>query len=76
MAVEVGSAAAAIQRALAAAMSTASALELTVDDAIVLHDSNKSRCACCLLASLPESHRQPIRPQFGVKLARHRRDRA
>src|SRR5260370_5210450 len=29
------------QRALAAAMSTASALDLTVDDAIVLHDSNK-----------------------------------
>src|SRR5580658_3522105 len=30
-----------IQRALAAAMSTASALGLPVDDAIVLHDSNK-----------------------------------
>src|SRR5438477_762339 len=30
-----------IQRALAAAMSTASALGLTVDDAIILHDSNK-----------------------------------
>jgi hypothetical protein len=30
-----------IQRALAAAMSTASALCLAVDDAIVLHDSNK-----------------------------------
>jgi aminoglycoside phosphotransferase (APT) family kinase protein len=30
-----------IQRALAAAMSTASALGLAVDDAIVLHDSNK-----------------------------------
>jgi aminoglycoside phosphotransferase (APT) family kinase protein len=30
-----------MQRALAAAMSTASALGLTVDDAIVLHDSNK-----------------------------------
>ena len=30
-----------IQRALAAAMSIASALDLTVDDAIVLHDSNK-----------------------------------
>ena len=30
-----------IQRALAAAMSIASALGLTVDDAIVLHDSNK-----------------------------------
>jgi hypothetical protein len=29
------------QRALAAAMSTALALDLTVDDAIVLHDSNK-----------------------------------
>ena len=30
-----------IQRAQAAAMSTASALDLTVDDAIVLHNSNK-----------------------------------
>jgi aminoglycoside phosphotransferase (APT) family kinase protein len=30
-----------IQRALAAAMSTASALGLAIDDAIVLHDSNK-----------------------------------
>ena len=30
-----------IQRALAAAMSIASALGLAVDDAIVLHDSNK-----------------------------------
>lgn len=30
-----------IQRALAAAMSTASALDLAVDDAIVLHNSNK-----------------------------------
>ena len=30
-----------IQRALAAAMSTASALGLAVDDAIILHDSNK-----------------------------------
>jgi hypothetical protein len=30
-----------IQRALAAAISTASALDLTVDDAIVLHDSNR-----------------------------------
>src|SRR5258707_13017835 len=29
------------QRGLAAAMSAASALDLTVDDAIVLHDSNK-----------------------------------
>jgi hypothetical protein len=30
-----------VSRAVAAAMSTASALDLTVDDAIVLHDSNK-----------------------------------
>ena len=30
-----------VPRAVAAAMSTASALDLTVDDAIVLHDSNK-----------------------------------
>lgn len=30
-----------VPRAMAAAMSTASALDLTVDDAIVLHDSNK-----------------------------------
>ena len=30
-----------VPRAVAAAMSTASALDLTVDDAIVLHDSNR-----------------------------------
>src|SRR4029077_1258105 len=30
-----------VKRAVAAAMSTASGLDLTVDDAIVLHDSNK-----------------------------------
>jgi hypothetical protein len=30
-----------MRRALAAAMSTASALGLTVDDAVVRHDSNK-----------------------------------
>ena len=30
-----------VSRAVAAAMSTASALDLTVDDAIILHDSNK-----------------------------------
>jgi hypothetical protein len=30
-----------VPRAVAAAMSTAASLDLTVDDAIVLHDSNK-----------------------------------
>jgi len=34
-------------RAVAAAMDVAAALGLTVDDAIVLQESNSSLCACC-----------------------------
>jgi hypothetical protein len=30
-------------------MSTASALDLRVDDAVVLHDSNRLACACGLV---------------------------
>jgi hypothetical protein len=51
-----------MQRALAAAMSTASALDLIVDDAVVLHDSNKLAVRLLPWTSLPESHRQRIRP--------------
>ncbi len=35
--------------AVAAAMWTASSLDLTVDDAVVLHDSNSSLCVSCLV---------------------------
>jgi hypothetical protein len=59
-----------IQRALAAAMSTASALGLTVDDAIVLHDSNKLTVRllpCDVLAPVaPMAHQVA---QFEVDLA-------
>jgi Phosphotransferase enzyme family len=59
-----------IQRALAAAMSTASALGLTVDDAIVLHDSNKLTVRllpCDVLARVaPMAHQVA---QFEVDLA-------
>ena len=59
-----------IQRALAAAMSTASALGLTVDDAIVLHDSNKLSVRllpCDVLARVaPMAHQVA---QFEVELA-------
>jgi hypothetical protein len=59
------------QRALAAAMSTASALDLTVDDAIVLHDSNKLTVRllpCDVLARVAPTAHQVAR--FEVELAR------
>src|SRR5215211_5163061 len=59
-----------VPRAVAAAMSIASSLDLTVDDAIVLHDSNKLTLRvlpCDLLARLaPVAHQVA---QFEVKLA-------
>jgi hypothetical protein len=59
-----------IQRALAAAMSTASALGLTADDAIVLHDSNRLTVRllpCDVLARVaPMAHQVA---QFEVELA-------
>src|SRR5260370_38117934 len=59
-----------LQRARAAAMSTASALDLTVDDAIVLHDSNKLAVRllpCDVLARVaPIAHQVA---QFEVELA-------
>ena len=59
-----------IQRALAAAMSTASALGQTVDDAIILHDSNKLTVRllpCDVLARVaPLAHQVA---QFEVELA-------
>jgi Phosphotransferase enzyme family len=58
------------QRALAAAMSTASALDLTVDDAIVLHDSNKLAVRllpCDVLARVALTAHQVAR--FEVELA-------
>jgi Phosphotransferase enzyme family len=58
------------QRALAAARSTVSALDLTVDDAIVLHDSNKLSVRllpCDVLARVaPIAHQVA---QFEVELA-------
>ena len=59
-----------IQRALAAAMLTASALDLTVDDAIVLHDSNKLAVRllpCDVLARVAPTAHQVA--QFEVELA-------
>jgi Phosphotransferase enzyme family len=59
-----------IQRALAAAMSTASALDLTVDDAIVLHNSNKLAVRllpCDVLARVALAAHQVA--QFEVELA-------
>jgi hypothetical protein len=59
-----------IQRALAAAMSTAAALDLTVDDAIVLHDSNRLAVRllpCDVLARVAPSAHQVA--QFEVELA-------
>jgi hypothetical protein len=59
-----------IRRALAAAMSTASALDLTVDDAIVLHDSNKLAVRllpCDVLARVALTAHQVA--QFEVELA-------
>ena len=58
------------QRALAAAMSTASALDLSVDDAIVLHDSNKLSVRllpCDVLARVAPAAHQVA--QFEVELA-------
>ncbi len=59
-----------IQRAVAAAMSTASALDLTVDDAIVLHDSNKLTVRllpCDVVARVAPTAHQVA--QFEVELA-------
>jgi hypothetical protein len=59
-----------VRRAVAAAMSTASSLDLTVDDAIVLHDSNKLTLRllpCDVLARVaPVAHQVA---QFEVELA-------
>jgi hypothetical protein len=58
------------QRALAAAMSTASALGLIVDDAIVLHDSNRLAVRllpCDVLARVAPTAHQAA--QFEVELA-------
>ena len=58
------------QRALAAAVSTASALDLTVDDAIVLHDSNKLAVRllpCDVLARVAPTAHQVA--QFEIELA-------
>jgi hypothetical protein len=59
-----------VPRAMAAAMSTASSLDLTVDDAIVLHDSNKLTLRllpCDVLARVaPVAHQVS---QFEVELA-------
>jgi hypothetical protein len=59
-----------VARAVAAAMSTASSLDLTVDDAIVLHDSNKLTLRllpCDVLARVaPVAHQVA---QFEVELA-------
>ena len=59
-----------VSRAVAAAMSTASSLDLTVDDAIVLHDSNKLTLRllpCEVLARVaPVAHQVA---QFEVELA-------
>jgi hypothetical protein len=59
-----------VPRAVAAAMSIASSLDLTVDDAIVLHDSNKLTLRvlpCDLLARVaPVAHQVA---QFEVELA-------
>ena len=59
-----------LQRALAAAMSTASALDLIVDDAIILHDSNKLTVRllpCDVLARVAPTAHQVA--QFEVELA-------
>jgi hypothetical protein len=62
-----------IPRAMAAAMSTASSLDLTVDDAIVLHDSNKLTLRllpCDVLARVaPEAPGALQGAQFEVELA-------
>jgi aminoglycoside phosphotransferase (APT) family kinase protein len=58
-----------IQRALAAAMSTASALGLAVDDAIVLHDSNKLTVRllpCDVVARIAPIAHQVARFEIGL----------
>src|SRR2546423_14913485 len=58
------------QRALAVAISTASALDLIVDDAIVLHDSNRLAVRllpCDVLARVAPTRHQVA--QFEVELA-------
>jgi aminoglycoside phosphotransferase (APT) family kinase protein len=58
-----------IQRALAAAMSTASALGLTVDDAIVLHNSNKLTVRllpCDVVARVAPIAHQVARFEIGI----------
>jgi hypothetical protein len=50
-----------VRRAVAAAMSTASGLDLAVGDAIVLHNSNKLAVRLLHVTSLPESHMQGVR---------------
>jgi hypothetical protein len=60
-----------VQRALAAAMSTATALGLAVEDAIVLHDSNKLTVRllpCDVVARVAPAAHQVA--QFEVELAR------
>ncbi|MEU1695267.1 aminoglycoside phosphotransferase family protein [Streptomyces hirsutus] len=60
-----------VLRAVAAAMSTASSLGLTVDDALVLHDSNKLTLRllpCDVLARVAPAAHQVA--QFEVELAR------
>src|SRR5215510_14578042 len=59
-----------VSRAVAAAMSAASSLDLTVDDAIVLHDSNKLTLRllpCDVLARVAPAAHQVA--QFEVGLA-------
>jgi len=59
-----------VQRALAAAILTASALDLTVDDAIVLHDSNRLAVRllpCDVLSRVAPTEHQSA--QFEVELA-------
>jgi hypothetical protein len=59
-----------VPRAVAAAMSTAAALDLTVDDAIVLHDSNKLTLRllpCDVLARVAPGAQQVA--QFEIELA-------
>lgn len=59
-----------VSRAVAAAMSTASSLDLTADDAIVLHDSNKLTLRllpCDVLARVAPVAHQVAR--FEIELA-------
>ena len=59
-----------VPRAVAAAMSTASSLDLTVDDAILVHDSNKLTLRllpCDVLARVAPAAHQVA--QFEIELA-------